>query len=165
MHSQYHTTEHCQIVTPTHINPQQSTVTLVQALTLSYNIVLPLCYRHWHYNRTEHCYFITGTRGTTQQSTATTVQALVLSHNSAGLCLAVAPFLSLDVWWRELKIFFTLVYALDPQDRPLFWLNVRMAAVWHLLSKFHFVFPYSDSTLILLICKETILYLHYKYHK
>jgi len=77
----YHTREHCHFATDTESIAQESTATLVQALTISQNTTLPHCYRQWECHRTEQCCIGTGNDSITQQSTATLVQALTVSHN------------------------------------------------------------------------------------
>jgi len=76
----------------------KSTVTLVQALTVSHNRalpywyrrweyqhsrILPHWYRYWQYHTTELCHIRIGTNSITQQSSATLEQVLILSHNKA----------------------------------------------------------------------------------
>ena len=73
--------ERCHIDTGTDSIIQQSTTTLVQALTVSYNRAQPHWYRHWQYHTREHFSICTGTHHITQQNITIMLQALTVSHN------------------------------------------------------------------------------------
>jgi len=148
MHSQYHRAEPWLIRACVVTNIQEVTVILLHARTFSHITPLPHLYRHCSYHKNEDCHFGTGTDSIPQQSIATLFKALTVSQNTEVTYLAVTPF-SVHINFKVINWTFlvTSVNVPDLEAHSLFSANLMMAALWRIMSKFHCVSSYPDSTM------------------